>query len=283
VITIGGIDGLGALGSFTGKNVDLVGDINLAGGITSLQLHGIRGGKVTTPKIGRMTVSTDFSDDVSVSTIGAFTASSISGGNWSIASGAGVVRILHNATVEFSAATLRSLFVGGSLANSTLDLTAPASPGLIALGSLVVRGGIAASVITAAGNIGTVASSSLLNSQVYAGVNDLGAHQTLPDSSIQLSTAIIKSIVIGTPHGSANNANSAIAAGSIGQLNLGGVQLSNGGIPFGVAAHAIGTVTGVDSGSGKHIALHKLSSGADTQTLLANEGITGGDLVVRLI
>ena len=60
-------------------------------------------------------------------------------------------------------------------------------------------------------------------------------------------------------------------------------MLANGGVDFGLSAHAIGLVTGVDATTGAKIGLKNLAIGVDAEAMLADEGVNPQDLVIDLV
>jgi fibronectin type 3 domain-containing protein len=282
-VTIGGMNIDGGFGTISAKMADLVGDLNATGGITNLTLRGIRGGVLAAPAVTHLIAGGDFADDVHADAIGTFRSASISQGTWTVTGNVTAIQVLHDVSMHLSAATARSFIVGGSVNSSNLTFTLGVVPKVFALGSMIVRGTFNSSVVSSAGNIGTIAALGLNDSQLYAGVSTLSGGQDLPSDASQLDSASIKKLTLRAIRGMATNAGSSVAAASIGTANLGTLQLSNGGVPFGVAARSIGSLAGVDVVTGKHLSLHKLATGADTSQLLAAQGVTPGDLVIRLL
>ncbi|HXE54050.1 MAG TPA: fibronectin type III domain-containing protein, partial [Tepidisphaeraceae bacterium] len=283
LLSVGSISASGAMGSIMARNVDVTGDVNIAGGVRSVHLHSAHGGNFSVPSAAQVAVTGDFADQVNASALGTFTAGSISSGDWSVAGAVGVMRVVGSASFSLTAAAMRSMSVGGGLTGSTLTFTSPASGASMSLRTLVVHGLLVGSTINSAGNIGTVQAAGLSGSKLYAGVSGLVAGQTLPTTSAQLSSAVLRVLTLSGRGTSAADVNSAIAAGIIGQLNLGTIQTANGGVRFGVAAHLIASLVGTDVSTRKHLALRKLNSASNTSAMLAGEGISGQDLIVQVM
>jgi hypothetical protein len=106
------------------------------------------------------------------------------------------------------------------------------------LGALSVRGGLNNSTIRVDGNIGTVTAGTMFDSDIFAGV--LSSVTTLPTATSAFADAssTIKSVAVAS-HALGAYAGSIIAAPVVGNVQLGSVNPSNGGNPFGVAGSSI--------------------------------------------
>ena len=85
-------------------------------------------------------------------------------------------------------------------------------------------------------------------STIYAGVNP-PAGALLPTVAADfVAPATIRGVNIRT-RGTSGFSNSAIAASTLGRMNLGVVNTDNGGAPFGIAAQTIAGVSATGSGA----------------------------------
>jgi len=180
------------------------------------------------------------------------------GGTWSVAGGVPSLRVgsvapdfdgtfptpINSLSVKgnfagrITAPSIGTMSVRGAMSGAAIILTAPG----LELGSLSVRKGISDTLIDAAGNIGTISTSKLLNSIVYAGVAFPTGGGGLPatvadfDSSSFTAPGAISSIRLGS---GASFINSNIAAPSLGTLRLGATATLNNGTPFGIATSSL--------------------------------------------
>lgn len=123
--------------------------------------------------------------------------------------------------------------------------------------------------IDSTGSLGTLAATQLMNSKVFAGVGALGGN-VLPTSASDFSASdTIASMRLKAAKGALADINSDVAAQTLGKINLGTVQLNNGGTPFGVAGTVIDAFTAIDPSSGKAFKGAKLSSQAQVDAEVA--------------
>ena len=208
------------------------------------------GGTISAPSIARLAATDFFSSDLNTSSLGVFTAGSITGGHWSVSDNA--------AKVTTAAATSWSPTFG-------------------TLGRLNVRGTIDSSTIRASGNILSIDALSLTNTNVYSGVGPLRRGARLPS----VTTDFIAADTITSLRVAQSFVNSDVAAENLGNLSLGVVQLANGGTPFGLAAHQIANL--IASAGGRKLRLHDVISAAQVTSALSAQGITPQDFVIRII
>lgn len=245
VLTVGGLTADGGLRAINAHNAAFTGAVSLGGPV----------GHVNVGSIGSTSAST-------------FAASSI--GNMVVAG---------DAKLDLTTAAVQAINVRGSLDGSTLTLT---DSGLD-LRSLHA-GSILNTRIHATGSIGAIATGQMTGDRIYAGVGALGGGQTLPASASDFAAAdSISAIRVTRGRSAATFSDTAIAASSIGNANLGSVAMSNGGVIFGVAAQSARNVSGFDSASGKAFHLRNLVAPVDTAALLTQQGITPQDFVVRIL
>ncbi|MDB5299926.1 MAG: hypothetical protein JWO87_1589, partial [Phycisphaerales bacterium] len=126
-VTIGGITVNGSLKSITGKNTNLVGDLEAIGSLGKVLLGSISNGAIS---VGGANLSLQLAAANNISLTSAGAIKSIQAGTWNstgVISAPSIVtiKILHDATMAISAGAVRTLTVGGTLANSMLTLTAP--------------------------------------------------------------------------------------------------------------------------------------------------------------
>lgn len=247
---------------------------------------------IVAPAVGNMQSGGDFSGALTIT--GAATANTLNKvringattGAWSVPGIVGNVSLgaTSAAWVANFTGPIKMLAVGGDLAGTlnaasirslraatvsgaTLTLIQPTAPGALALNSLNVKGAIANSNIRAtASDIGTVNAGSIVNSTIYAGVNP-AAGTSLPDTpdDFVVPTTVIRSVNVRN-RTSASFVNSSIAAGTLVRMNLGVINVNNGGVPFGLAALSTGSVAASDA-AGTRIRYIRLAEPADSKQL----------------
>jgi len=145
---------------------------------------------------------------------------------------------------EMTAGSINALHAA-SVTGATITLNRAAAARAMGLGRLNSTGAITNSVIRATANIGTVSAGSINGSSIYAGVvgSDGGI---LPSSATEFSAASsIRGVTVRGPATSPGFINSDIAASALGRMVLGLVQVANAGVPFGLAADAIASLSGI--------------------------------------
>ena len=228
-----------------------------------------------------------------------FQAGSISGGTWNIGGDSGSIQtgsatgwsptfsgIINSLTLRqdlmatLTAGTIKTLNVRGSVSNANIQLTDPLAANGFDLGNLSVGGDIAGSTIRSIGSIGSVSARSLQNSRIYAGIVNLPGGQNLPGSASDIPiSAQIRSLRLRRS-AAATFVNSAVAAATLGSLNLGTVRTANAGTPFGFAARQpIQTVQLTDESTGRSVTGRRIASTSAFNALLAARGISQQDLV----
>jgi cyclophilin family peptidyl-prolyl cis-trans isomerase len=249
VVNVGGLTTDAALKSLNAHNTDLAGNTTINGGVGSVNILSGSSGTLSTTAIGHMIVKNAFAEDLSASSIGTFTAGSITGGTW-------------NVTGNVASVT------AGSISNWTANVGT--------LGKLTSKTTIANSVVHSAGNVGTVAASTIMGSTIFAGVAALPGGQNLPaaagDFAAPASITAVRSKAFSA---------SDIAAQTLGRLTLGTVTPANAGTAFGVAGHTIQALTATSAG--KTLRLKNVASQADVTAALTASGFAPGDFLVRII
>jgi hypothetical protein len=179
-----------------------------------------------------------------------------------------------------TATSIGKMSVGGTVTGSTLGATDAFNPLLPGLGSLTVKGAISGSRVAATGTIGSLKAGGLLNSEVYAGV--VGSDRFPSVAADFGSEAAIRVLSLKAARGVASFDNSVIAANNLGKIGLGVVDTDNGGVPFGVAADAIASVTALGT-TGQKLKLTRLDDPTGLGERLTATGFTFGDLQIRLV
>jgi hypothetical protein len=163
---------------------------------------------------------------------------------------------------------------------ATINLTAPNATDL----GRMTGGKLMYFHILAAGSIGRIMASELLDSTVFAGIGPLASGQGLPLTESDFVTAeSIGSIRLTGRGKSVGFATSVIAATDIGSLMLGTTRTDDGGLRFGVAAREIGILSVRDTTHPQTIVLRSVRDPATLAAQLAQQKLHLGDLVFRII
>lgn len=176
-----------------------------------------------------------------------------------------------NATL--TAPSIRNMKVVGDVVGSNVSLTGGFVPGGLTLGKFI-GGTVSGSRISSGGNIGAFKATTLVNSEVFAGV--AGADRFPNDATDLPSEAGIAKIAVGTFD------NSVVAARNLGNLKLGVIDTDNAATPFGVTAHAIAGLQATNA-AGQRLRLTRLTDPAVLAATLTAQGFTPGDFAVRLV
>lgn len=204
------------------------------------------GGHVAAPSIGMANVKGAFAADVTTGSVGTFRAGSITGGTWN---------------------------VSGNAANVAIRSASGWTANFGTLGHLAVAGAFDNSVVRSSGNIISVAAASITGSSVFAGV----AGTTLPASSGDFNN----SATITSFHVARDFLGSNVAAANLGNVSAGTIQLSNGGTPFGFAAHTIKSFNAIAGAKRLHLA--NVTSESQVTSALTALGIVAQDFVIRIV
>jgi cyclophilin family peptidyl-prolyl cis-trans isomerase len=247
VVNVGGLTTDAALRSLNAHNTDLAGNTTINGGVGSVNILSGSSGTLSSTAIGHMIVKNAFAENVSASSIGTFTAGSITGGTWNVSGNVGSV-------------------TAGSISNWTANVGT--------LGKLTTKSTLANSVVHSAGNVGTVAASTIMGSTIMAGVVGVPVG-TVPPAVTGGSAA-----TLSTVHTKAFS-NSNIAAETLGRLTLGTVTTANAGTTFGVTGHTIQALTATSAG--KTLRLKNVTTAAEVAAALTASGFAPGDLQVLIV
>lgn len=294
----------GALTITIGAMVDS--SITSAAPIKSLKIEGFNNSPSTSaetisaPGISKLAVAGDYQGNLTLGgplssgTVGG----GVGGGTWSISGGAGKLKVgstssdwvgnvsgdVAGLTVggnfagDLNANSIRSMKVGGNLQNGGLTLSAPA--GAVALGALSVGGAVnSANIRATAGNLGKITVGSLIGSTIYA-VANLPDGGVLPSTLADIGAAAIAALSIKNK-AAVSFSNSNIAAGRIGKLDLGVIQVDNGGVPFGFAADSVASLSVLETG-GSSLKLSKLDDPAAAAQTVSQLGNLL-DFVIRIV
>ena len=168
----------------------------------------------------------------------------------------------------------------GSVDFGTVNLTAPNATDLP-----LFTGGTMLSVhVLAAGNVGRIMASQILDSKIFAGVGTLPDGQFLPESPSDFANpASIGSITLKRRGKGVNFDSVEVAATNVGTLTLGTVKSANAGFTYGVAAESIGHLSASDISRPQTITLNAVQDAATLAAQLAAEKIQVGDLVFRIV
>jgi hypothetical protein len=194
----------------------------------------------------------------------------------------GRIHVGQDAGIILTAPSLASLYVGGSLHDSTLTLMAGYAAGASDLGTLTSVRAMVNVVIATAGNIGTVAALEMSNDSIEAGVGTLASGQVFPASADFVATASIRAVRLQQPLLSNSFANSFIAAYQINALALGAIQTSNNGSAFGVTSHGITTLSGTILPAQSFV-LRNLNSESAVEAQVTSERLNLGDFVIQIV
>lgn len=281
--SVGSVDVTGSLGRMSAATTQLQGNLTVSGTLGTVQLAGASGGHtlsvgsgrvaslnlgqvadlsitsagpigtlqasswaasgganvITAPSITRLAVAGDFAPALNLNESGTDLGSAnirgaISGGPWTVAGSAGSIH----------AASVAAGWAGTFGAVGTFSTSGDFDGNLNAakISAIRIGGAINGGQVRTSGNIGTVTASALVNADVFAGVDP--ATTTLPSSA----AAFVANSTIGAVTVTGRNQpfavqGSNVAASSLGHVNFGAVNTSNGGVPFGLAAHQLGSYT----------------------------------------
>lgn len=294
------------LGSATDEN--LVSAIRIDS-LNAVQWASTTGGgdSIQAPQVMTVHIRGTFDPDLTVTGVAgarhaldALTAGAITAGTWSISGNVRAivagsiaagwsanvsgsvdnVNVSHDATIDFTAPSVGSLAVHGTLADSTITLTQPLTPFGFDLKNLFVGGAMVSSSVVSSGSINAVTAGRMQDSTVVAGLVSPALPATTSDFA---NTAQIRSVTLRRSSASASFTGSDIAAYQIGNVILGAVDTANGGTPFGVAGHSLKSLTMTDQATNKSVHVLNLPTTAAFAALLASKGIAAGDFVVEIV
>jgi hypothetical protein len=266
--------------------------------------------QITTLRINTIQSAGDFLPDIALSGNGQLVgrpilgnvkvAGALTGGTWNVAAGTsriaagsigngwrGNFTTVSNVTVagdlagEITADSINSLSAG-TITGADIRLTRAAGPRSTAINRLTSRGAMNGADIRSSADIGTVMAASMNNTIIYAGIDvnpgggggGGGGNRALPTGTANfVTTATIRNVTIRNRTGTFAFSDTNIAAANLGRMNLGAVQVNNGGDPFGLAAFDLGSLSAVGAG-GTPIRAARLTDPA--------QSITDADFNVRI-
>lgn len=236
---------------------------------------------ITAPAIARLTANGDYVGSLNVASLGtARIGGGVAAGTWNVGEARSVtVTSTGPAWVGNFTGGIRSFTATGDLAGTltapsinqlrvgsmtgaNVTLTqAPGTGNAPALGRLTSSGAIGNSNIRASHNLGTITAAAITGSTIYSGVN-VAPGSLLPSSAADfVAPASIRGVTVRARDGFGFS-NSAIAASTLGRVNLGQVNTFNGGVPFGLAAQTI-TSLRADGGMGDTVRRNRLTEPTD--------------------
>ncbi len=261
-LSIGALSSDATVGSLIG-NVDLAGDIAIAGDLGALRVAGLHGTTFSAASIHTITDSGDSTP------------------NFAITGAIGAVTVGGNLTGNFSATNLDSLHVAGNMTDSVVSLSNRRLRHVNTLGELIVGKALRNTTINSMGNVGSISASRLNHDKFYAGVNLLNGNVGhLPTTSAEFNVPVS----IGAIN-SRFTADTDIAAFDIGPVALGWLETSNQSIPFGIAASHLEALSGKASAANGKFSFGALNTNPAAQSVLTQAGLTatGVDFVVTIL
>ena len=239
---------------------------------------------ITAPSIGRLTANGDYVGSLNTASLGtARIGGGVASGTWNVGDArsitvgstgpawvgnfAGGVRSFSTTgdlSGTLNAASVNRLRVG-SMTGANVNLTqAPAPRTAPALGQLVSTGAITNSAIRSSHDLGNINAGGITGSTIYAGVVPPAGTLLPTDPAAFVTPATIRGVNIRT-RGAPGFSKSAIAASTLGRMNLGLVNTENGGVPFGLAGQTIASVNATGS-AGNSVRRSRLTEPADSLT-----------------
>jgi len=290
-LTVGSITVGGALNGLLAPSVTVDGDLSTGSGLHVLQLAGAHDGTISigSGRVGALGITIGTVTDETLNS--AIPITTLVASQWTntpdeglsiIAPQINAMTVAHDFSSDMTTGSIGSINVRGTISNSTLNLTTPLTPLGKSLASMNVGGAIASTTINAGGNVGTINAGRMSDSFVYAG---LVASPSGPFPSVTTdfrNTATILAVNLKRS-ASASFSNSVIAGYNIISANLGSVSQSNGGNPFGLAAHDVKTVTIRDLATGKVVTASNPPTTTTFDNDLTAKGVATGDLEVRIV
>ena len=267
-LTFGSITTGGAFNSINAPSTNLTGTVSMPGGARQVSLQSANNGSITVGAGQPVRLALGQSNNETISSAAPIAALQ--------------VRLDLGAAV--TAPSIRMLSVGGSLHDSTFMLTAPFAPGAFDLVALSAARGMVDVTVRSSGSINSIAAMDIIDSTIYAGIGPLAPGQQLPAAASDLvAPATIRAVRVGRKTNLPSFSNSVIAAGVEGNLDLGTIQMANGGRAFGPAAHSISVLLGTDLTTRRSFRLSGITSSPVAAAALAAKGINPQDFVVRIV
>ena len=210
---------------------------------------------ITAPVIGQIDSANSLDANLSIAGgLGAVSARQISAGNWRIGGAVGAIRVLHGAAFSLLSDSLNRLSAGGALAGTTIQTV---------------------------GSIGAISAGALINSTIVAGAgaNPLPPGQRPFSGQFVNPLAKIGSVTLARVAQQGSFINGSIAAATLGNLNLGLIAFSNGGVPQGLASSSVTRLSGSDLVTGKSFSLFRPFS----LSTLSSRGINPADFRLEFL
>jgi len=202
---------------------------------------------ISATSLNHINITHSFGGTVSATRVKSFKAGSIVGGNWVVTGNVHELKTGSIANMNFTAVTIGNLRVQDSVTSSTLRSST---------------------------NIDNIRAGGLTSSNVYAGTDNLTTG--IPSSASDFtSQGLIKSLNVSS------FVNSNIGAQRTDSLNLGAVQTSNNGIPFGVGTQRIKNLSLSVGKKGVHV--NNVTSTAQVTNAFSKKNINPQDLRVNII
>ena len=232
----------------------LKGTSNFAQGIGRLDVLSTEDASITIggdPAAGQVAGTLDLGNVDDTDIASSVPIRSIRSGNWTngdaeadVVSAPALTSILAgDLSGTFNAGAIRSIRAN-TVTGATINLSQPAAAGVLALGSMNVRGSILNSTVNSVGNIGSVVAGALTGSNVYAGVTLPDAVRLPAAADVFTSSSGIRALTVRN-RTAPSFVNSVVAASVLGRMNLGLIQTDNAGTPMGLAAALLQSISAV--------------------------------------
>ena len=217
--------------------------------------------------------------------IGNINVQRITGGSITLGTGvATTINVATDASFDLTASALKSIAVGGNLASSTITLLRATQGSMTDLSSLAVKGSITGLTLDSRGSLGNLSGTSLLNSTIFSGVGSLAFGQRLPNSSGDFTNVNkISSLKLKKSTGVVSFSNDLVSAHNLGSFALGGVLLSNGLLPFGLAANKYNSLTFVAGATGKTLNFNNITNQNQVTNIVSKAGVNLQDMVISVV
>jgi cyclophilin family peptidyl-prolyl cis-trans isomerase len=268
-------------------------NVSTGGNITSLTAPSLATASITSNKLNSLIV-TGATTGLTLRTTAAATSKielpllrfggAVASSSLSTAGSIGKIFAGSMTSTQIASATISSIDVTGAVAGGTITTSQAFSKNKLEIGRLSIGGDLGTTTITSVGNIGAITAASVTGSHIYAGVSStISQGLGLPASTSDFAAnARIASVTLGKATTAFSS--SFITAENLGPLHLGNVASSNGGVPFGIAAHKItaATATLVPGGT-INAGAAQLKSATTLSAYETAKKITLGDFKLELL
>jgi peptidyl-prolyl cis-trans isomerase A (cyclophilin A) len=279
----------GAIGQLSAASVNADWSLQAAGAVGAIKLNGDVSSALNAANILNLTITG--ADNAPINSSGDIQKLSVGGadsGGVTTAGALQTVTVHGDLTGAISAGTtLGTLNVTGNISGSTIATHGVFSATAIQLNQIKVGGAITNEVISSVGNMGTLTAASLTGSAIYAGV--VAADVTTPVVPTTTSdfvtdvTARIKAVRLSNGTSTAFS-NSKIAAETLGELSLGVINTSNGGVAEGLSGETLTAVNAtLSNGPVLKLRHSQLTNQTALLAYLASKSITMDDFVINVI